>query len=482
MDYEGQFVLTKHDVEVGEHWRSLSFGKWIFRYHPMLRVQKIVSGQDDHLIGCISGFFYPDQDTDTVTLQDVDEAAFESYVYAQPGHFIAIYAGADTPHVYLDPSGSLPVVYSEKYEGVASSPGLFLGEDYDKDFNKELYQSMGMPEIDFWYPGTITPHFSVKRLLPNHYLEVDSWKSYRHWPKPDSLEKTKTNGELVAVINEQIKQSLLGASEQRQLCLALTAGRDSRCLLSAAGDLDILDKLSCYTFTDRIKGIDEIIAQKITSDHHLDWKLLPLIKANKQQSRDWLKKVGHAVSGPIMKNHMALSILKDREILVQGSAAQVGRAFYLKKSDQVAPRFTTQSLLNLLKLPQVEEFHQSCAEWLEEVETYDLFVQLDLLSIEIRLGCWGGPQVNGNLLFGPVLYPLSNRKIFNAMMQLDRDYRVQQKLMQDMIKLNWPELMKYPFNQHKGWQHINEFMYKVSLVPGFIRKRMKLLKHMDDPN
>lgn len=477
MDYEGQFVLTKKSIETGNHWHSLHFGEWTFSYHPMLRMQKIISSRNKIVSGYILGFFYPKQEEspEIGTLYKEDEVTFEEYLYSQPGQFIGIYLGAEEPHIYLDPSGSLPVVYSEKFESVASSPGLFMGDNYEKDFKKGLYDTLGMPRIDFWFPGTITPHHSVSRLLPNHYLDTNEWKTHRHWPKDDTFAEKKSNELLVREINEQVKHTLKKAAKQDRLYLALTAGRDSRSLLSAAKTEDLLDNVTCYTYSSRIKDSDVLMAQKISENHHLRWEPLRIVKANGKQSSDWLKKVGHAVSGPIWKNHMALARLKNKGIFVQGSAEELARAFYWKESDTEDLKITPELLLQRVKLPMAEEFLLSCSRWLKEIENYDVFTQLDLLYIELRMGCWSGPQINGNHMFGPELYPFPSREIYTAMMQLDRDYRLQEKLPEDMIKMNWPELMDYPFNEYDRAHVMIKYIKIALLIPGYLRKRMKFL-------
>ncbi len=77
---------------------------------------------------------------------------------------------------------------------------------------------------------------------------------------------------------------------------------------------------------------------------------------------------------------------------------------------------------------------------------------MDLLYIEQRLGCWGGPQSIG-AIFSFVINPFCNRRIFTLMLSLPPQYKRQNKVSDDLIKHLWPELLKFPFNRYMGMRH-----------------------------
>ena len=82
------------------------------------------------------------------------------------------------------------------------------------------------------------------------------------------------------------------------------------------------------------------------------------------------------------------------------------------------------------------------------------FSLLDLLYLEQRLGCWGGPSGYGHVAGRCRLFPLMHRAVFDAMLQLPFEYRAAQRLAHDLINSRWPELLRLPFNTptgRRGW-------------------------------
>ena len=75
------------------------------------------------------------------------------------------------------PSASLSTLYSKDEPIVCStSSAIGKGQD-DNDWDDDLVRLMTLR----WYPFGITPHRSLQRILPNHYLDLQIWKSVRHW-------------------------------------------------------------------------------------------------------------------------------------------------------------------------------------------------------------------------------------------------------------------------------------------------------------
>ena len=65
---------------------------------------------------------------------------------------------------------------------IASTPNLIPYDEASRD-RVELALAIGIPYTEGMYPLDMTPRYGVERVLPNHYLDLRSWRTVRHWPK-----------------------------------------------------------------------------------------------------------------------------------------------------------------------------------------------------------------------------------------------------------------------------------------------------------
>jgi len=93
---------------------------------------------------------------------------------------------------------------------------------------------------------------------------------------------------------------------------------------------------------------------------------------------------------------------------------------------------------------------KEAANWLKELPTANLLEKLDLFYLEQRLGCWAGPSMYGPVGSRFLAYAFNSRQIYDKMLSLPADYRRAGRLSKDLIRLKWPELLEFPFNEPLG--------------------------------
>jgi len=91
-----------------------------------------------------------------------------------------------------------------------------------------------MPESGSYYPFGLTPYRHVRRVLPNHYLDLEGWKAVRHWPGKAELTVDYDTDRAVKEIVSIIKNNLQAISKRYRIHMGLTAGRDTRLLLACS--------------------------------------------------------------------------------------------------------------------------------------------------------------------------------------------------------------------------------------------------------
>jgi hypothetical protein len=80
----------------------------------------------------------------------------------------------------------------------------------------------------------LTPDRRVRRLLPSHFLELQTFRSVRYWPTaPSPFRATREADAVVAAIGRRLRENVESMAGSEPLRISLTAGRDSRSVLAA---------------------------------------------------------------------------------------------------------------------------------------------------------------------------------------------------------------------------------------------------------
>ena len=426
--FPGQFIISLQSADAPAGWVQRKIGDWFLASHGLPLHD--ICDRENNLIGICLGFPHG---------QDAPWAGIDEFYLRTQGKWLLI---LEEKTIYHDPSGSLSVVYSDR--AIASSPTLLQPEP---DWDIERISAVQFPEVDSWFPFGLTSRRGIRRLLPNHCFDLQTWKVKRHWPT-SSTDLSRENDPLPLV--ENIVTNLRKAINDvpHPLTLSLTAGRDSRMLLACSRDRAI--DIDFYTFDYGRSSVDVEVARRLAKRLHLSHRLLPVRTASNDELVAWLYRTGHSVSGPIWQIHKTLDAYYPQNVLLPGMAGEVGRAYYWRSKDQPTRPLEVDDVLSRCKLPRLEMFRAEARNYLDGLRHLDTFVVLDLIYIEQRLGCWASPSYLGNIRSKYEFTPFSQRRIFTDMMKLPTEYRRHQKLAKDVCRMAWPGLETIPFNECSG--------------------------------
>jgi hypothetical protein len=235
MSLPEQFILCRDARHLPPGWSTHTLRNWHLGHHPSLPVTPVWA--DGAPIGWMLGYAISGEGVllgfETVTLPAGFGTPdnFERWVFSHGGRFAAVLLSEASSEVYVDPIGSLSVVYCPSLETVASTVTVVPREG-DTDELTDLARVVGIPK-DSMYPLQYTPRRNVWRLIPNHLLDLRRWHVARHWPKaviPPADDVTHAADEVI----ERVRLHLTALLAQRPVLLRLTAGRDSRMLLACA--------------------------------------------------------------------------------------------------------------------------------------------------------------------------------------------------------------------------------------------------------
>lgn len=346
--------------------------------------------------------------------------------------------------IYPDGAAQLPCIYMPE-NGIAGATAyaLLSEEDYEGRFRHDLYATLDI-ENDGWFPGGLTAHEGVERLLPNHFLDLGNWTQTRYWPV-QNIERTgcpqKNIEEIAQIVRIQIEALI---NSPWKVAQALTAGQDTRIMLACVRPY--IDAIEFVTIAgSRVRDTDTVISKRIAGDLGLNHNVLARAVADEDTVARYMRRGGHCVGGPNRLIHPSLKDLRQSHVFVGGASGEIGRAFFWNGGDGRETPLDGHLMVGRMGLPAVAELQDRLGVWLEGLQEVDPLIALDLAYIEQRVGPWGGAQMFSDPTF--IRHnPLGNTRILKLMLSLPDDWKRHNRLTHELIGRFWPELLRYPFN------------------------------------
>ena len=373
------------------------------------------------------------------------------------GMWVAIvFAGpADDRIARVYPGAIHSVVYSPEHRAVATSHNLVPGLRRDEDLSREFDPL----RTNSYYSFGLTAFRGLRRLLPNHYLNLETFDAVRHWP-PAALAPLPTGSAgAAAVVDHSRRVVEVLAREHDLFRVFLSAGRDSRAVLTilrplaaqdgrvkaattTSMDLPALTDLQAARRLARIAGVPLEIAWR--RRHTAD---APAVM------RAFVR-VGEACSGPSLSAPALARTERQPGFTLAGMAGETARGFfYRNRPSPPAGELTPEVLVQRVRAPVTPAVLAAAETWLAGLPRgvrASAASVLDLAYVEQRLGCWESPARYLYPGRPRVASPMSAAFNIETMLRLPEAYRAAGLLQEDMVRYGWPELLQVPFNAPMG--------------------------------
>ena len=431
-DWTGQYVLSAEPVEVSG-WSSRRLpGGWNLTSHPMLPVVPVTVGGEE--AGVLLGWPVDHAGRLVESVALPADASPSSTVGGFGGRWLLV-----TPEVVCpDATASQPAVFSAERGVVASSPGLIDAEDDD-----ELIRAFDIVRRDGWYPFALTPKRGVRRLLPNHVLNLTDWKVQRQQVPPTASRSTE---EAAAVVLEAVRTTGRAFATRGGLSVGLTAGRDSRMLLAALrncpgtlgfytartwGPANATDVWRAGSLSRRFKFRHRTAGRALTTD---------------AEANDWLDRVGWVRAGARVRNEKAGDSVSENCAIGHGAVGELARGYYWREGDTAERLPLARDLADRVGAPAISPVLAAAEAWRADLPDRNGLTALNLLYLEQRVGCWASPGNFGSPRVAPDVFLLSRRDAVDAMLSLKPDETRKASLMDEVIRQAWSELSGLPYN------------------------------------
>lgn len=404
--------------------------------------------------------------------EDADAFVREGFL-ALGGRFLWIYCAQGVARIYPDCSAQIPCVFDPRLQVVGSTAHALLDDsEYDARFNKALFDELGV-DGEGWFPAGLTAHHGLSRLLPNHYLDLDTWTIERFWSGPEAQtgDPSKIVAEIIEIIQAQIEAMVNGS---KRVAMALTAGHETRMLLACARPF--LEQVDFFTVIggDRHET-DTVIARRIADTLGLSYLTVTRTVSDPQQRALFIRRGGHCNADTNSHFHPSVWPISKSHVMVGGLGGEIARAFLWRDTDTPQMTLTPALLTARFGLTANEGLVERLDQWLNVLQDANSLHILDLAYHEHRNGAWYAVQFCSD----PTLLrqaPLLTLRTVELMMQLPADWKRADRLGHEIITHLWPELERLPYNSLGVFRDTFLKLRKVVADPRTVMKKMRKLR------
>ncbi|QCO58113.1 hypothetical protein EOK75_20350 (plasmid) [Pseudorhodobacter turbinis] len=389
------------------------------------------------------------------------------------GRFLWIFRTQSVARIYPDCSAQVPCVFDPAAKQVGSTAYALLETDeYDARFDAALFDELGV-DGEGWFPAGLTAHHGLHRLLPNHYLDLDTWAVQRFWSGPETTaeDPARVVEEIIEIVQAQIEALVNGP---KRVAMALTAGTNTRTLIACARDY--IAKIDCMTIIggDRHE-MDSIVASRIAKDMGLNHIKLDRTNATDKQKELFIKRGGHCNGDSNALYHPSVWPLAETHVFVGGAGGEIAYPSTLKATDTIESKVSTAQIIARLGLPRNTTVALALERRLADMGDIDVLTKLGLVYLEDRYAAWYAPQFccDPTLLR---LAPLLTTRSVELMMQLPAEWRQENRLGHEIIARLWPELAQYPYNSLGKWRDMVLKLRRAIANPQLVLKVLRKMR------
>jgi len=255
--FRRQFVLGPRFLDGFPSWTRIDLPSGLhLTVHPDLPISR-ASGSDDSitLLGYILDPYHPeDRDADIIQrlLKHLEEGGTRGTLirltYPLGGRWILLVIAGQERWLFHDACGHRQIFYTDAPRPFwcATQPGILakvMGLSMNRD-TLRYYRTYRRKDPQYSWPGDTSPYPGIRRLQPNHLLDLRTRAVIRYWPEGDLT--PRSIDEVVAENAQLLRGIIESASLRFRLSLGITGGRDTRTVLAASKS--IRNQLYCFTF------------------------------------------------------------------------------------------------------------------------------------------------------------------------------------------------------------------------------------------
>lgn len=480
--FRRQFLMTPEPCPALGHWQQARAGGYTVYAHPDVQLTSATSATGSATaiaVGFMLDPEFPARPNAEVlqAIADMDGSIerISRYLDAVSGRFVLIVATPDDVVLFHDPCGFRTVCYATHGGRVfAGSQPLILklampveeGERFSFYARSDYVRT----QLEHWIPSGSTLFEGVSHLVPNHYLRLSTLEQTRYWPRRPLVEQPVDR--VVAHAADLLRKSMLAANSRAPMALPLTAGWDSRTILSASKD--IAGELYYFTlqYRDLHPGANDIrIPQRLLQSLGLQHRVFDC----NRPVPVWFQTLYEQNVSPVHMNDyglMAYAMFEEypaERVCIKGNCSEIARCYYYKHGSH--PSITNpDQIVALVKGWQTVPFAQEqVAAWYEQAHEVAAEANMDILDLfywEHRMGSWQAfAQVEWDIV-QDAFTPFNHRILLELLLSTPAELRCAPNyaLYRMIVEALWPEVLRQPVNPMTARERLRKFLARHHLA------------------
>lgn len=466
--FRRQYLITSKTIKELSSWQKSMFnGMNVYAEQSLQMLKTSTKNNEFLLLGYWIDTHAPMKKNQDI-LEDImkeckDFPMVLDYLYSLSGRFALFCRFGENVYGVSDAGGFRPIFYSFQNEEVNLTSNIYLLK-YVFDL-KEKQEKYLFEHSDFykwsptfgWCPG-YTFFQNVNSVIANHYLDIKNKKTYRFFPCKD-LHEVKSNEDIdkkIDKIIEILKNSIFSITSRENVSFSLTAGYDSRVILSIAKEY--ADQMYFWISYYSEKHADYYLPKKLLSDFGLKRHPIKYSRKKYRKYRKFYFENTPMAHNMWCKNHCSMiDNYPDNYTIIRGAASEVLKCEQFQTGEH--PKDVNIDFVS--KLPNFYYLNYSGDEVKSIMKDYlknmqDLCIRygyktLDFLQWEAGNSCgqWQAQSQLESDFICDVFVPLSNREVWDLFLSIPYEYRIRKnnfEVYQRIINKTWPEMLNYPFN------------------------------------
>ena len=475
LKFRRQFVLSVSAINVENNWRTITLKKtdnpFNLYVHPDLDLYEVENENYQLiLLGYILDPFAPEKSNEDILQNIAGENDFLSVIKATHtlnGRFVIIYNDRTSVKLFNDATGFREIYYIHSNGMIAcgSTPNvlsrhLSIPIHQVKEIS-DFYNSPEFNQKDHVWIGEDTVYQDVKKLLPNHYLDLTGKKTIRFWPSEER--KIIKLNDAAKHMSKILVGTFDAACKRYELYQGLTSGWDTRLFLSACKKH--VDEIHFYFFRgykyDSVGkvGMDYKVAKHIAETNNFPLEIIEIQDSKIDKNFEEIYYQNNVLARPKLLPiyYDAFKKKLDNTKTVSGSMGNEILRLMSTIDRKIDNGYKIAQNLNYQKYPYIIG---SINNWLNEtLSLRDMnYVLIDLFHWEQYIGNWGALSSSEQDIVRDEIRPYNNRELLSTYISLKDKNRYKDYPMGHVktIEILWKDLLG--FKMHLEKYHSKKFL------------------------
>jgi hypothetical protein len=457
--YRRQFLLARQPVPELDGWQRLSIGGLWLHSHPDLQVAEQTDGTRTLiLLGYLFDAQAPEKQNRDIladivrSTRSFNDAVLALKPYA--GQYVLIYHDTSDFRLLPDALALREVYYCNgQNRVVAGSQPNFLAAcsepkiEITRDPEVAAFYQQHMPgvrERRLW-AGDGTYYDSIKHLLPNHCLNLNTQVVTRYWPNTP-LPKLSLD-EVVDRACRFLQGMLRAATHRHSAMMAVTSGTDSRTLLAASRAVsDRIHYFINHRGQFHRRSADLVIPQRIFQRINLPFHVHQVPGRVDPDFRKTFLQNTFLASEKLLPTIYNVYYKKHGDKINLLGVGEIGRALWGLEPKELNAYYLAYSM----HYKNSTYATRQCDAWLQEVRPVARDYGLDIMTLllwEQLLGNWGSVGNSESDIAIEEFDPYNSHYMYETLLGVEASLKKNPQLVfREMLRRMWPELLEFPIN------------------------------------